>query len=92
MRFCVECTLLTDDTGSAVPPAHQGRVTYHVVDADTAAEAVRAVMSVCGDELIGRIEQVDDRQALATVRHGKSATMIHAYPEEEKVWRRAARK
>ena len=86
MRFCVESSLLTDDSGRAVPLEDARRLRYTLVEASDAEEAIRAVVGHDGIE-IDRVSRVADVQAMATVRRGRSAMMMHAFPEEEVDWR-----
>lgn len=87
MRFCVERNLLTDDSGKAVPLAHPHRVSRVFVDASDAAEAILSLAREDGGEIVQRIHKIADRQAMATLRQGFRAIMMHAYPEEEAEWR-----
>lgn len=86
MRFCIECSRLTDEEGKGVPVSDPNRVSHSFVDAESAAEAISACALELGNEL-GRIHRVGEIQAAATVRNGKSAMTLHAFPEEEAVWR-----
>lgn len=87
MTFCIECNALTDDNGRAVPFGDTSRTTYNFVDAATAADAILSLVGDVGVEVMGRLHRVGSIQALATVRRGRSAMTLHAYPEEETEWR-----
>ncbi len=87
MLFCIECNALTDERGKAVSLGAPSRISYRVVEAPTAADAIDAMIRSENVELLGRMHRVGDIQALATVRRGRSAMTLHAYPEEETAWR-----
>ena len=86
MRFCVESNLLTDDAGRAVTMADERRLRYTLTEADNATDAIRAVVGHDGIE-VDRVSRVGETQAMATVRRGRSAMMMHAFPEDEVDWR-----
>jgi hypothetical protein len=86
MRFCVESNLMTDDGGRAIANDDERRLRYTMTEAANAAEAIRAVVGNDGIE-VDRVSHVGETQAMATVRRGRSAMMMHAYPEEEIDWR-----
>lgn len=87
MLFCIECSLLTDAEGRGVPLNSPGRVTFRSAEAADAASAIRAAALEDGAEIVDRVHQIDELQALATVSRGKRAMMLHAYPEAEASWR-----
>lgn len=87
MRFCVEQNLLTDDDGKAVPLTVPHRVTYTFVEAADAADAILTVARGERGEIVQRVHKIADLQAMATLRQGLRAIMLHAYPEEEAEWR-----
>ncbi len=87
MRFCVECNALTDDNGRAVSLADPSRLSRRFVEAPSAADAILSVVAGADSVVLGRIHHVADIQALATIRRGRSAMTLHAFPEEEAEWR-----
>lgn len=91
MRFCVECNALTDDSGKSVGPSDPNRIRRLFIDADDASAAIVAAARSEKTDIPKRIHHVDEVQAIATVRAGKRAMMLHAFPEEEAAWRRGTR-
>jgi hypothetical protein len=87
MRFCVECNALTDDSGKSVESSDPDRIRHLFLDAEDASAAIVAAARSEQADIPKRIHHVDEVQAIATVRSGKRAMMLHAFPEEEAAWR-----
>lgn len=77
--------MLTDEKGLAVAGDHPRRLEYTLVAAGSAEEAIRSLLGE--DVEIDRMSRVGTVQAMATVRRGRSAMMLHAFPEGELDWR-----
>ncbi|HKO58002.1 MAG TPA: hypothetical protein VJ276_19195 [Thermoanaerobaculia bacterium] len=81
MRFTIEQRHLTDISGK--PIAGENNVSFHVGDAESAEEAVRAFVVSDGGEIIGTVLKFPGFQAVATVRRPTGVYTLQVTPASQ---------
>ena len=79
MRFSIEQRHLTDAAGK--PIARDGRdVSFHVIEAESADDAVRLHVLDCCGEVIGNVMKFPGFQAVATMRGAAGVYTLQVTP------------
>ena len=82
MRFTIEQRLLTDSAGKPVPDARSAAA-FHVVDADSAEDAVRLLIKLDSAELVGDIMKFPGFHAMATIRTIRGVFTLQVAPASQ---------
>ena len=79
MRFTIEQRHLTDVAGK--PISHDGReVSFHLLEAESADDAVRLYIRDAGAEVIGEVIKFPGFQAVATMRGADGVYTLQVSP------------
>ena len=79
MRFSIEQRHLTDASGK--PVAHDGgEASFHVIDADSAEDAVRLHIRDSSGEVIGSVMKFPGFHAVATMRNAAGVYTLQVSP------------